>query len=1241
MAPNRWNNNMDSIAVQSSRGSMSSEMIPWNSSSNSGGGSGNSGGCGSNSKTSTTRTIIAVNGDNRGKKSVPKNIESFSVKHPPSSTLSSSTPQSSTQLSVGKKTINRGGNTHTDHNQSAIYSAITRTGNKVTVSTGSNNNVTPSITTSNCNSNGNNNSHHQYQQQRFSHSNSLHRNVNTVHDQHISPTSYHHQVNCKQSSSSSSSSSTKSFHSPSSRHHHNQHHQPHSHSKSTSVTTSARSQQQQQPQQAAKIDYTSKTNGTSENIGTKNQSTRKNHSHSNGHNHRYRSENNYRSSNVNSRCEKSSSSPYTYYGTNNNSSNTGNNVSKRMSNSTREHWKAWPGVDLISTIDPFDSTDSMISAFACVANVIVDSDTSVHSGDNEDNVDSNVCHSMSSNECDLHHNQINSEMIIMSDDGEDNCDSGIGGNSNDNSIKNVQANSDSDCAATDDQETDDSGKRVANKLESKSILSSSNGNDNIRSFGVKINDVNRIEGKTNQSSYYRQNQEHDHLYETVFPSSENISTIKSSPTILSSRGHEERKKLSIKGDEKNLHRHRTTTNDNNHLVSDCDDPVQLSVGEKINGYNNNMLDNRQIFHSPPHDSSNLSSTIHPHHSGGVGMMRMEKHQQPENGGETTGLSKCSPLSSPLPLSSSIASSKILTTTINTTTTTTSSNNNVVSPTIVMCSPKSSSSNHFLTSNSEAAIKLSSQSKLDDNVCSNILSSSSRPSSLSPSSDKQNCSQLSGKDEEEDEEEEACRVSLQSIEIDRFASLPPIDLTSNQPAQQCSSSNAINSRSSSNQYHDKNQNYSPNKHDNFSPPPSPQLLYRRLHYHSSQQFHHHQHPHHHSHHPHTSPHPSQLSSSSRPNYLKPDQIYPQMGISSSTLTISRATVRSTQEYATINKGIPRDPSVRHSMATLRFTEDTKPFDGRYGTADVDNNNYMSPSSADLSGGCDGSDGGGKNKAKDKLSSSHKSSSLIIRKFFSLTNAISRTFSMEKIDRLRSSRSQLNGNNIISGSSSSGGGGGSRKKFSNGLKPSVSTPALATNRPIGADGHYDGTHNPMGDSESVADIRETTQSLTNGKEGGHRQSFVRAWRNRMSLRKSSKRKVRVKVDLTRVNQNIDQRTGSFKNGDKLMPKDGEDVWGRVVSINSDLTRTVEVYRNPGRPFGFFVARGTVNNIKGIFISRVEPSRERMIRGLLDIGDRITAIDGVDITDATVMMANQLMAHKTKLILKIVPFIAHRSK
>jgi hypothetical protein len=43
----------------------------------------------------------------------------------------------------------------------------------------------------------------------------------------------------------------------------------------------------------------------------------------------------------------------------------------------------------------------------------------------------------------------------------------------------------------------------------------------------------------------------------------------------------------------------------------------------------------------------------------------------------------------------------------------------------------------------------------------------------------------------------------------------------------------------------------------------------------------------------------------------------------------------------------------------------------------------------------------------------------------------------------------------------------------------------------------------------------------------------------------------------------------------------VWGELIKLNSDSSQVIQIHRKKGQAFGFFVARGTVNNVKGLLL------------------------------------------------------------
>jgi hypothetical protein len=51
------------------------------------------------------------------------------------------------------------------------------------------------------------------------------------------------------------------------------------------------------------------------------------------------------------------------------------------------------------------------------------------------------------------------------------------------------------------------------------------------------------------------------------------------------------------------------------------------------------------------------------------------------------------------------------------------------------------------------------------------------------------------------------------------------------------------------------------------------------------------------------------------------------------------------------------------------------------------------------------------------------------------------------------------------------------------------------------------------------------------------------------------------------------------------------------------------------------------------------QKMLNGLLEIGDEIVAIDHVNVKSASILEVNTLMANKTKIKLHVLPYVNNR--
>ncbi|XP_054157754.1 probable serine/threonine-protein kinase DDB_G0282963 [Oppia nitens] len=102
----------------------------------------------------------------------------------------------------------------------------------------------------------------------------------------------------------------------------------------------------------------------------------------------------------------------------------------------------------------------------------------------------------------------------------------------------------------------------------------------------------------------------------------------------------------------------------------------------------------------------------------------------------------------------------------------------------------------------------------------------------------------------------------------------------------------------------------------------------------------------------------------------------------------------------------------------------------------------------------------------------------------------------------------------------------------------------------------------------------------------------------------------------------------------------VWGELIKLNSDSSQVIQIRRQTGHPFGFFVARGTVNQVKGVFVSRMKDEEtQKCLTGVLEIGDEILAIDGESVKEANIMRINQLIANKDTIRLTIIPYMNNK--
>ncbi|XP_053202674.1 probable serine/threonine-protein kinase DDB_G0282963 [Panonychus citri] len=355
-------------------------------------------------------------------------------------------------------------------------------------------------------------------------------------------------------------------------------------------------------------------------------------------------------------------------------------------------------------------------------------------------------------------------------------------------------------------------------------------------------------------------------------------------------------------------------------------------------------------------------------------------------------------------------------------------------------------------------------------------------------------------------------------------------------------------------------------------------------------------------------------------LKPDQVYPN---SISIPIISRANVRSTEEYATIIKSrsinsmksstlTPSSP-INNEEIKLLSKDDSNLISESKGKQSIESPMSLnslsslsptnSPSTSSIGNNLiETKHKSIKSKSKDKSSgsplsqSSSSSSRSFFSRFFSLTHVISRTFSVEKIDKHhRSLNDHGKGTNLI--------------------KSAVSTPALTfSTRSNTLLNDLNGNNNQFPSTRTLIDSptgsynnQETIEpvSLTTSNSGSKSlqtkssSSFVRAFKNRLSLRRS-RRKVKVKVDVTRTKSDPRVTKSNRYEDDKMIPKQSmkeETIHGSIVATNSgDHMKIVEIHRPQGKPFGFFVAVELLITLKVFSSQELIPMERKPFRDYL---------------------------------------------
>ncbi|CAN7992780.1 unnamed protein product, partial [Ixodes hexagonus] len=109
----------------------------------------------------------------------------------------------------------------------------------------------------------------------------------------------------------------------------------------------------------------------------------------------------------------------------------------------------------------------------------------------------------------------------------------------------------------------------------------------------------------------------------------------------------------------------------------------------------------------------------------------------------------------------------------------------------------------------------------------------------------------------------------------------------------------------------------------------------------------------------------------------------------------------------------------------------------------------------------------------------------------------------------------------------------------------------------------------------------------------------------------------------------------------------VCGQLLQSQADGCHVLELRRPRGQSFGFFLARGRIQDHQGVFVSRMHDahtqqarhSSNHALRGLLDVGDEIVEVNGADVRHADIMTVNSLMTNQNTLLLTVLPYVCRK--
>lgn len=97
----------------------------------------------------------------------------------------------------------------------------------------------------------------------------------------------------------------------------------------------------------------------------------------------------------------------------------------------------------------------------------------------------------------------------------------------------------------------------------------------------------------------------------------------------------------------------------------------------------------------------------------------------------------------------------------------------------------------------------------------------------------------------------------------------------------------------------------------------------------------------------------------------------------------------------------------------------------------------------------------------------------------------------------------------------------------------------------------------------------------------------------------------------------------------------VVGRVVKTKAGSIHQVELHKPQDGPFGFVIAKGTVNDKTAVYVSAFRGGYpEKFFTGLLRVGDKIVAVNGIKVKRKSLDGVHELMRSSDPLLLTVKP-------